>query len=132
RQKTADFIGAKDFHEVIFTRNTTESINLIAQTWGRENLKAGDEIVLTQMEHHANVVPWQMIAKEKGAVIRYIAMTAEGRLDMAQARSVINPKTKIVAFSWVSNVLGTINPADALAALAKEHGAMVAVDAAQA
>ena len=132
RQGIADFIGAADYHEIIFTRNATESINLVAQTWGRENLKAGDEIVLTQMEHHANVVPWQMIAKEKGVQVRFIPLTQDGRLDMEAAAKLVGPKTKLVAFSWVSNVLGTINDVDSLATLARKHGAAVAVDAAQA
>ena len=112
RQQVADFIGAPEARTIIFTRNTSESINLVAQAWGRKNLSEGDEILLTEMEHHSNIVPWQLIANEKGVVIRYIPITEEGTLDFSQIDRLLSDKTKIVAVAHVSNVLGTINPLD--------------------
>jgi len=125
----AKFIGAQ-FEEIIFTKGTTESLNLLAYSLGKK-LKEGDEIVLSEMEHHANLVPWQQLAKEKGAIIKFIPITADFRLDMNKARELITPKTKIVSVTHISNVLGTINPVKELAALAHEAGAVMIVDAAQ-
>ncbi len=126
------FIGAHSGNELIFTRNTTESINLVAQAWGWQHVKAGDEIVLTQAEHHANFVPWWMLAQATGAKLIVLPLDSEGRIDLDAAKKTFNAKTKVFAFGWVSNVLGAINPAKELVALAKAHGAMVLIDAAQA
>lgn len=126
------FIGANNGNEVVFTRNTTEAVNLLAQAWGRTHLRAGDEIVLSEAEHHANFVPWYMIAKEKGAKLVLLPLDGEGRIDLKRAASLITPRTKVLAFSWVSNVLGAINDVKALAKLGKAQGALVFVDAAQA
>jgi cysteine desulfurase/selenocysteine lyase len=124
-------INAKTHREVIFTRNTTESINLVAHTWGRANIKPGDEIVTTMMEHHSNIVPWQMLAAEKGAKLRYIGLTEDGKLDLSNIDEFINEKTKLVAVAHMSNVLGTINPVAELAQKAHAVGALILVDAAQ-
>jgi cysteine desulfurase/selenocysteine lyase len=132
RTAVADFIGAHNSNEIVFTRNTTESINLVAQAWGRANLKAGDEILLTEAEHHANFVPWWQIAQEKGAVIKVASLDANGLIDTASVKALLGPKTKVFAFTWISNVLGGINPTEALVKLGKAQGAMVLVDAAQA
>ncbi len=125
----AKFIGAQ-FEEVIFTKGTTESLNLLAYSLGKR-LKTGDEIVLTEMEHHANLVPWQQLAKEKGLIVKFIPVTADFRLNMDKARELITTKTKIVSVTHISNVLGTINPVKELAALAHAAGAVMIVDAAQ-
>lgn len=120
-----------DWDEVVFTRNTTEALNLIAYAWGLHTLRAGDEIVLTQMEHHSNMVPWQQIARRTGATVRYIRIDAQGRLDMEHAAALIGPRTKLVSVTHVSNVLGTINPVCALGDLAHAQGALLGVDGAQ-
>ncbi len=132
RTHTAEFIGGVDPHEVIFTRGTTESINLVAYTWGEENIHEGDEIVISEMEHHANLVPWVMLAKKKNAVLKRIPITVCGHLDLSDIDNIITPKTKLLAISHMSNVLGTINPVAELAAKAKQHGAVVLADGAQA
>lgn len=132
RGLTERFIGAHNGNEVVFTRNTTESINLLAQAWGRANLKAGDEIALSAAEHHANFVPWYMIAKETGAKLVLLPLDADGRIDLGAAAKLIGARTKVLAFTWVSNVLGAVNDVKALAALGKAQGALVFVDAAQA
>jgi cysteine desulfurase/selenocysteine lyase len=126
------FIGAHNGNEVVFTRNATEAVNLLANAWGRANLQAGDEIALSVAEHHANFVPWHMIAKEKGAKLVLLPLDADGRIDLKAAAKLIGPRTKALAFTWVSNVLGAVNDVKALAALGKAQGAMVFVDAAQA
>ena len=126
------FMGSDNGHQVVFTRNTTESINLVAQAWGRANVKAGDEILLTEAEHHANFVPWWQLAQEKGAVLKVASLTSDGMIDLASVKSLLSRKTKVFAFGWVSNVLGGINPAKELAALGKAVGALVVIDAAQA
>jgi cysteine desulfurase/selenocysteine lyase len=126
------FVGAHNGNEIVFTRNTTESINLLATAWGRQHVQAGDEIVLTAAEHHANVVPWYMLAKEKGAKLVFLPLDADGRVDLGAAAKRIGPRCKVLSFAWVSNVLGGINPVKALAALGKAQGALVFVDAAQA
>ncbi len=130
RHKIARFINASA-EEIVFTRGTTESINLLASSLTK-NLKPGDEIVLTKMEHHSNLVPWQQIAKEKQLVLKYISLIEDGCLDMEEAQQKITKKTKIVACSYVSNVLGTINDIAALARLAHQQGAVIVIDGAQA
>ena len=131
RQKVADFIGAPDASNIVFTRNTTESINLVAQAWGRKFLNAGDEIVLSTMEHHSNLVPWQILAKEKGAVLRFIDIDDDGQLVADDIERYIGEKTRLVAITHMSNVLGTINPVRELADRAHQHGALILLDGAQ-
>ncbi|HTB22318.1 MAG TPA: SufS family cysteine desulfurase [bacterium] len=126
------FVGANNGNELVFTRGTTESVNLLAQAWGRANLMAGDEVVLSRSEHHANFVPWYMIAKERGAKLVLLPLDAAGRIDLGSARALITERCKVLAFTWVSNVLGGVNAVGELAALGKAKGAMVFVDAAQA
>ena len=131
RIMTGRFIGANEpEHEIVFTKNTTESINLVAQTWGRANLKAGDRILLTEMEHHANIVPWLMLAEEIGLEIRYIPVDGEGRLDLDDLTTLM-AGVKLVGLSAMSNVLGTINPVAEITAVAHSAGALVVVDGAQ-
>ena len=129
--RVAEFIGAEGRKEVVFTKNTTESMNLIAYAWGLNELGPGDEIVLTEMEHHASLVTWQQIAKRTGAECKYIPITDEGRLDMAAARDLITDDTEMVSVVHVSNTLGTINPVGELADIAHDHDAYIAVDGAQ-
>jgi cysteine desulfurase/selenocysteine lyase len=125
------FIGAPDpAREIVFTKNTTESINLVAHTWARTNLKAGDRILLTEMEHHANIVPWLMLAEEVGLEVRYIPLDGEGRLDLTDLATLLDG-VKLVGVSAMSNVLGTINPVAEIAAAAHSAGALVMVDGAQ-
>ena len=131
RSRIQTFIGASAPEEIIFTSGTTMSINLIAQTWGRHFLKGGDEIILNEMEHHANFVPWQAIAKERGAVLKFIQLTPDGRLDLEHYQCLLTPKTKLVAVTGMSNVLGTINPVEQMAQRAHEVGALIFVDGAQ-
>ncbi|WP_417396403.1 aminotransferase class V-fold PLP-dependent enzyme [Gimesia chilikensis] len=125
------FIGAEHPEEIIFTSGTTMSINLIAYSWGRHFLKEGDEIILNEMEHHANFVPWQAIAKEQGAVLKFIRLTPEGRLDLEHYQSLLTNRTRLVAVTGMSNVLGTINPITEMARLAHAAGALIFVDGAQ-
>lgn len=131
RAKVARFIGAPGVEGVIFTRNTTESINLVASVWGRANLRPGDEIVITAMEHHSDIVPWQLVARSAGASIRVIPVDDEGELVWDEAERIIGPKTKVVAAAHMSNVLGTINDVARLARLAHAAGAVIVVDGAQ-
>ena len=116
---------------MVITKNTTESINLIAYAWGRRTLKPGDEIILTVMEHHSNIVPWQIIAGETGAVLKYIDITEEGKLDLEQYQQLLSNRTKLVSVMQVSNVLGTINPVKEMAKAAHAVGALMLVDGAQ-
>lgn len=132
RTRVARFIGAGDPREVIFVRNATEAINLVARTWGDENVGEGDEIVLTVMEHHANIVPWQMLASRRGATIRVAQMDDAGVLDIEHLKSLLGPRTKLLAFAHVSNALGTINPVAELVSHARERGIITLVDGAQA
>ena len=125
------FIGAPDPLTCIFTGNATEGLNLVAHSWGRKNLSAGDEILITEMEHHSNIVPWQIIAAETGAKVRYVPITHEGTLDMETFEELLTPSTRVVSVIHVSNVLGTINPIADLARKAHEAGAIVILDAAQ-
>jgi cysteine desulfurase/selenocysteine lyase len=131
REKIAKFINAPSPRQVIYTRNTTESINLVAYTWARANLKAGDLVILTEMEHHSNLVPWHMLATERGIELDFIPVTADGMLDMDTYRSLLARDPKLVAFTHMSNVLGTINPVVEMIRLAREAGAVTLVDAAQ-
>jgi cysteine desulfurase / selenocysteine lyase len=131
RSKVAQFIGAASTKEITFTRNATEAINLVAYSWGEENLKVGDEILISVMEHHANLVPWVRLCEETGAILRTIPIDAEGRLDLRTLDSLLNAKTKLVALSRMSNVLGTINDVAPIFAAANKLGAVTLVDAAQ-
>lgn len=131
RQKVANFIGTKDTKELIFTRNTTEAINLVAHSWGRRYISAGDMILLTEMEHHANLVPWFMLAEEKQCKIEYIPITDDGLLDLDTFRRLLEKEPSLVAFTHMSNVLGTINPAKEIISMAHAAGALVLVDGAQ-
>lgn len=132
REEVKNFLNARSSEEIVFTKGTTEGINLIAQTWGRHYLKAEDEIVVTAMEHHANIVPWQMICEETGAVLKVIPMDQNGELILEEAQKLIGPRTRMVAVIHVSNALGTINPVEELIAMAQKVGAMTLVDGAQA
>jgi cysteine desulfurase/selenocysteine lyase len=132
RQTARRFLGAAEAAEVIFTSGTTASINLVAQSWGRAQLRPGDEILVTELEHHSNIVPWQLIAGQTGAVVRPLPITAEGDLDLAALESLLSPRTRLVALAHVSNVLGTVNPVRRVADLAHDAGALVLVDGAQA
>ena len=132
RVRMAQFINAAKSCEIIFTRGTTEGINLVASSWGSENVKAGDVILLTEMEHHSNIVPWQMLAKRTGAKLRYVPITGdEGLLDLSQLDSLLTPEVKIFAFTQASNTLGTINPVKELCAKARALGITTLIDAAQ-
>ncbi len=131
RQRVAAFIGARSPRELIFTRNTTESINLVAYTWGRAFLNAGDLVILTEMEHHSNLVPWHMLAAEKGVRLEFIPVTEDGLLDLEAYRALLEQNPKLVAFTHMSNVLGTITPAKEIINLAHQAGAVTLVDGAQ-
>jgi len=131
RQQVADFIHASSSREIVFTRNATESINLVVYTWARANLKSGDVVILTEMEHHSNLVPWLQLAAERGIKLEFIPVTGEGLLDLDVYRSLLARTPKLVAFSGMSNVLGTINPAAEMIHLAHEAGALALVDGAQ-
>jgi len=126
------FLNAADPREIVYVRGTTEGINLVAQTWGRANIGAGDEIVLTEMEHHSNIVPWHILAQEKGARIRVVPLTPSGELRLDELEKLLNERTKIVAVTHVSNVLGTVNPIVDIVRMAKKRGITVLVDGAQA
>lgn len=131
RGKVAKFINAAKPKEIIFTRNATESVNLVANTWGRANLKAGDVVVLTEMEHHANLVPWQMLAAERGIRLEFIPVTEEGLLDLSALPALMELKPKLVGFTAMSNVLGTITPAAEIIKAAHAAGAVTLIDGAQ-
>ena len=136
RDRVAAFIKAPSRDEVIFTKNATEALNLVANTlaWATGDLAigAGDEVVITEMEHHSNIVPWQLLTERKGATLRWLGLTEDGRLDLSNLDELITERTKVVALTWVSNMLGTINPVAEIAARAHEVGAIVVVDASQA
>jgi len=131
RERVARFLGAPDSRGLICTRGTTESINLVAHAWGRKNLREGDEVVLTEAEHHSNLVPWQLAARETGARLRFMPILDDGTLDMEEAERLIGPRTKLVSVIHASNVLGTINPVERLAELGRSAGALMLVDGAQ-
>ena len=131
REKAARFIHAASSREIIYTRNTTESINLVAYSWARANLKAGDLVILTEMEHHSNLVPWHMLQMERGIELEFIPVTEDGLLDLDIYKSLLNRTPKLVSFTHMSNVLGTINPAAEIIRLAHAAGAITLVDGAQ-
>ena len=131
RDKVASFINARAREEIVFTRNTTESINLVAYSWGRANIGPGDRILLTEMEHHSNIVPWQLLAQEKGAELVYLPITDDGFLQMDRLEELLDERVKLVAFTMMSNVLGTITPAKEIVERAHAAGAVVLVDGAQ-
>jgi cysteine desulfurase/selenocysteine lyase len=132
RRKVAGFLNAPSEREIVFVRNATEAINLVAYSWGRTNLRAGDMMVTTQLEHHANIVPWQQLTREVGAELRYVAITDDGRLDLEDLDRLLASRPKLVAVAAVSNALGTINPISDITQRAHAAGALVLVDAAQA
>ena len=132
RSRIGKFMNAGSSEEVIFVRGTTEAINLVAQTYGRKNIRSGDEVLITALEHHSNIVPWQMICEEKGAKLRVVPMTDEGDLDLDAYRKLLNDNTRIVAITHVSNALGTINPVKEMTAMAHDRGIPVLIDGAQA
>jgi len=132
REKVRNFISAKSTEEVIFMRGTTTAINTVAQSYGVANVEEGDEIVITYMEHHSNIIPWQQLAKQKGAILKYVDLEEDGTLSLENVRSTITERTKIVSIMYVSNVLGTMNPIKEIAQIAHEHGAVMVVDGAQA
>ncbi|MCM3765574.1 cysteine desulfurase [Neobacillus niacini] len=131
REKVKTFINAKKTEEIIFTRGTTSSLNLVAQSYVGEFLKEGDEILITEMEHHSNLIPWQQAAKKIGAVLKYIPLSSDGMVDLNNVKKSITAKTKFISITHVSNVLGTINPIKEIAKLAHQQGAVICVDAAQ-
>ncbi|WP_299087483.1 cysteine desulfurase [uncultured Metabacillus sp.] len=131
REKVRRFIGAKSTQEIIFTRGATTAINMVAQSYGLTNVREGDEIVITYMEHHANVIPWQQVAKATGATLKYIPLQEDGTIDLKDVEETVTENTKIVSVMQVSNVLGTINPIKEIAKIAHKHGAIMVVDGAQ-
>lgn len=132
RETVRDFINAPATREIIFVRGATEGINLVAQSYGMTNLKAGDEIIISEMEHHSNIVPWQLLCERTGAVLRVIPINDDGELKLEAYQSLLGPKTKLVSIVHISNALGTINPVKQIVDLAHEHDALVLVDGAQA
>ncbi len=132
REKVRHFVNARDSKEIVFVRNATEAINLVANSYGRKHLQAGDEVVLTEMEHHANIVPWQMLREKKGIVLRVVPINDEGELRLDAFEEILGPHTKFVAVGHVSNALGTINPVKEIVALARARGVPVLLDGAQA
>ncbi len=131
RERTAAFLHAPSARSIVFTRNATEAINLVAHAWGRATLKAGDGILLTEMEHHSNLVPWQLLAHATGATLSFVGLTDEGYLKLEDYERLLTAKTKLVALTHMSNVLGTINPVERLIEQAHRRGALVLIDAAQ-
>jgi cysteine desulfurase/selenocysteine lyase len=132
RSKARHFLNSRTTNELIFVRGTTEGINLVASSWGRHNVKAGDEIVISAMEHHSNIVPWQMLCEETGGKLRVIPMNDRGELILEEYEKLLNPRTRLVAVTHVSNALGTINPVKEIIALAHRAGAVTLIDGAQA
>ena len=132
RSRTAKFINARSADEIVFTRGTTEGINLVAQAWGTKNLKSGDKILLTEMEHHSNIVPWQLLAERTGAKLVYLPVTGdEGHLDLREIDEFLTKEVKLFAMVHISNSLGTVNPVAELCERARERGILTLVDAAQ-
>jgi len=132
RSKAKQFLNSKTTNELIFVRGTTEGINLVASSWGRKNVREGDEIVISALEHHSNIVPWQMLCEEKGAKLRVIPMNDRGELLLEEYAKLLNPRTRMVAVTHVSNALGTINPIKEMIAMAHQAGALTLIDGAQA
>jgi cysteine desulfurase / selenocysteine lyase len=131
REKVRKFISASSIEEIIFTRGTTTALNTVAQSYAMENIKEGDEIVITPMEHHSNIIPWQQVAKKTGATLKYLPLQADGTVAIADVEETVTPATKLVSIAYVSNVLGVINPIKEIAAIAHKNGAVLVVDAAQ-
>ncbi len=131
RDKVARFVNAASRQEIIFTRNASEAINLVAYSWGLQNLQPGDEIILSVMEHHSNIIPWQLIAQKTGAVLKYVGLTPDEGFDLEQFQQLISDKTKLVSVVHVSNTLGCINPVEEIIAIAHRYGAKVLIDACQ-
>ncbi len=131
RDKVAAFVNAASRNEIIYTRNATEAVNLVAYSWGLNNLKAGDEIIVSVMEHHSNFVPWQMVAQKTGAVLKFVELTKTGEFNLEQYKTLVSDKTKLVAVAHISNVLGCINPVKQICAIAHQYGAKVLIDACQ-
>ncbi|EJS74312.1 cysteine desulfurase, SufS subfamily [Bacillus wiedmannii] len=131
REKVRKFINAKSMEEIIFTRGTTTALNTVAASYGLENVKQGDEIVISYMEHHSNIIPWQQVAKKTGATLKYLPLQPDGTISLEDVRQTVTPNTKIVSIMQVSNVLGTINPVKEIGAIAHENGAIMIVDGAQ-
>jgi len=131
REKVRKFINAKSMEEIIFTRGTTTALNTVAASYGLENVKEGDEIVISYMEHHSNIIPWQQVAKKTGATLKYLPLQPDGTISLEDVRQTVTPNTKIVSIMYVSNVLGTINPVKEIGAIAHENGAIMVVDGAQ-
>ncbi len=132
RATVRDFLGARESREIVFTRGTTEAINLVANSWGRRNLKPGDEVLISRLEHHSNIVPWQLLAAEVGFTIKVIPIDERGVLDMEAYRELFSERTRLVAVNHVSNAIGTINPVAEMARVAHAHGALILIDGAQA
>lgn len=132
REKVCRFIHANEAAEIIFTRGTTTALNIVAQSYGLAHVQEGDEIVISYMEHHSNIIPWQQVAKAKKATLKYIELTEDGQMTLDAVRAQVTERTKIVSVAYASNVLGTINPVKEIAEIAHEHGAVMVVDAAQA
>ena len=130
RETIADFINAK-FEEIVFTRGCSSSLNLVALSYGMEYVNAGDEVIVTELEHHSNLIPWQNVCKKKGAILKYVPLTSDGRITVENFKKVISEKTKIVAMNHVSNVMGYISPIKEIIKIAHEYGAVVSVDGAQ-
>ncbi|RYF96775.1 MAG: cysteine desulfurase, partial [Chitinophagaceae bacterium] len=131
RDAVCQFIHASSREEIIFTRGTTEGINLVAATWGRQNISKGDEIIISSLEHHSNIVPWQILCEEKGGILKVIPVTDEGDIDMDAFQELLGPRTKLVAVAHASNALGTVNPVQDIIRLAHDAGAVVLIDGAQ-
>ncbi len=131
REKIAKFVNAASHQEIVYTRNATEAINLVAYSWGLNNLQRGDEIILTVMEHHSNLIPWQFVAQKTGARLKFVQLTPEEEFDFGHYQSLVNDKTKLVSIVHVSNTLGCVNPVKDITALAHQYGAKVLIDACQ-
>lgn len=131
REKVAKFIGAKSSKEIIFVRNSTEAINLVARTWGEANIDNGDEIILTIAEHHSNIVPWQILAGKKGVALKYLTVNDEGALSLEELKKILNPKVRLLAIGHVSNVLGVVNPVERIIEIAHKHNVRVLIDGSQ-
>ncbi len=127
RYKVAKFIGAPSEKNIVFTRNATEGINLVAQSWGRANLKQNDEIIITEMEHHANIVPWQIVAEQTGAIIRVVPITSDGTLDLEAFAKLLSDRTKLVAFTQISNAIGTINPVSDIVKMIRKYNSDIKI-----
>jgi len=131
REKVARFVNAASSQEIVYTRNATEAINLVAYAWGQQNLGPGDEIILSVMEHHSNLIPWQMVAQRTGAVLKFVGLDSNEGFDLEQYRALVGDRTKLVSVVHVSNTLGCVNPVKEIAAIAHQHGARVLIDACQ-